>query len=338
MASISRREWLLAGGATCGVALFGRCPAAESPPEKHGVIVLDDADETNRGKKEYGDSLSVYDSEGALAFRATNLNMCQTLCSSRRIAVNSRLGHIWVAESVGNRLIQFDLNGNLLKEIADVSPWAIAIDPDSDDLWVAISTDHISRGSVSKFDSAGKRLFDYAGLSATDIVFDSQSKALWLGVDRLSKISLDGRTVYSEKVAHYCAASLAYDAKRDLTWAATRRHPDVPASANRLMAFDANGRKYDFDLGSDYAYRIAVNSMAGPVWVVSFGKSVLRFDPEKNERLEYDVPAIAAEVEVGTDNLWVVTKNETIKMTPDGQTPVKIKNPAPTEVAWIATY
>src|SRR5215213_9028537 len=158
----------------------------KSAPKPGGVFVLDDCDPVYQGKAAYGDNLSYIDGAGKLVFRVTGLNTCQMIGSNRQIAYDGRRGHVWVAECVAAQIRKFDLEGEELLVRKDIKPSAIAVDPETGNLWVVRSNGRIDGGDVAVLDPRGKEVaaHDAGGF---DIAYDGKGKAFWVAGKDLTK-------------------------------------------------------------------------------------------------------------------------------------------------------
>lgn len=165
-------------------------PVVLVPPG--GVIVLDDCDETYTGKAKYEDNLTFLDNAGKLRTRINGLNMCQEIGSTHRIAVDPERKNVWVAETVGRRLVRYDFEGKELSATADVQSSAVAVDPDSGNAWVASATE------LKVYSSKGDLLASHS-VPGYDIAYDGKSKAFWVVGKELIKVSLAGSSYRDNK-------------------------------------------------------------------------------------------------------------------------------------------
>src|SRR6516225_2376560 len=90
-------------------ATAGGKPAPRGKPG--GIVVLDNCDPEYKGKETYEDNLSFLDAGGKLRSRVSGLNIAEEIGSPHRVAVDAERERVWVAEMVGNRLLQYDLAG-----------------------------------------------------------------------------------------------------------------------------------------------------------------------------------------------------------------------------------
>src|SRR5207249_3413900 len=125
------------------------------------LVVLDDCDPEYKDKESYADNLTLFDRQGKLAFRSSGLNNCQEIGSPHRIAFDAARERLWVSEVVGQRLLQYDLNGKEVLVVPDVPASAIALDPATGRLWVLRSAGQIGKGSTDVYDHLGKLVADY---------------------------------------------------------------------------------------------------------------------------------------------------------------------------------
>src|SRR5262249_41782840 len=162
------------------LVVFSSAQAAPALPgsKAGGVFVLDDCDPDYEGKATYADNLSYIDGSGKLVFRVSGLNTCQMIGSNRQIAYDAARGKVWVAECVAHQIRKYDLEGKELLVLKDIKPGAIALDPETGNLWAVRSTGQIDRGDLAVFSPAGKELAVHS-VSGWDLAYDPKSKAFW---------------------------------------------------------------------------------------------------------------------------------------------------------------
>jgi len=124
---------------------------AADPPAKTGVLVFDNCDNQYKGKAKYEDNLTFVDSSGEQVFRISGFNNCESIGSSRMIAVDSPRNSIWVVENVAHRIRRFDFSGKETLAIPLIHGSAIAVDPDSGHLWAFSGDGHIGKGKTVVF-------------------------------------------------------------------------------------------------------------------------------------------------------------------------------------------
>src|SRR5262249_42776360 len=152
------------------------------------ILVLDDCDEQYRGKDAYEDNLTLLDFTGKQRFRLSGFNNCQSIGSSRMIATDPARKAIWVLENVAHRIRRFDLAGKETLTIAGVHGSAIAVDPETGNVWALVGEGGIGSGKTVVFDDQGGEVASHA-ISGWDIVYDPKSKAFWIAEKKLTKIS-----------------------------------------------------------------------------------------------------------------------------------------------------
>lgn len=311
----------------------------QQEPEHGGVIVLDDCDPVYHHKETYGDNLTFLDGSGKLRQRISGFNICQEIGSPHRIAVDAGRKRVWVTETVGRRLLQYDLEGKELLAVRDIQAVALAVDSATGNLWVARSTGRIGEGSTEVYDATGRRLatHDFRGF---DISYDKKSKAFWLVEQQLLKVTLEGKVLVRKDIAKWCAVSVAVDQKTGAVWVLRRAvEPPNKDDGNHLLGFDNDGKLlHTIPLDDRTPIRVAVDSRDGAVWVTNAGKSVLRFSSGGQMEAEYKFPALTVEVGRASGTAWVVTQEEILKIDREGKVHGRTKHKAKTSMAWIASY
>jgi DNA-binding beta-propeller fold protein YncE len=297
-----------------------------------GVFVLDDCDPDFQGKAEYRDNLSYYDGTGKLVFRVSGLNTCQMIGSNRQIAHDSARGHVWVAESVAGQVRKFDLDGKELLAIKDVKPTAIAVDPDTGNLWVLRTAGPID---VAVFDMKGKPIATHVA-AGFDLAYDRKSKAFWVAGKDLTKLSAaDGKQLAQTPISTWSASSLAVHQDTGRVWVGVRQHAQVAGSSNQLLALDQNGKQvHAIDLGDRSPFNVTVDARTGAAWVSLIRSRLRRYSPEGELTMDRDIPAITAHADQATGDVWVVTKDEVLRMTARGEIKKRVKHAAESLQAW----
>jgi DNA-binding beta-propeller fold protein YncE len=343
--SFSRRAFLGLGAAALTAAAVPALPdLARAVPARRprrsapsGVIVLDDCDPDYKGKAAYEDNLSFFSAAGKLEARVSGLNVCEEIGSPHRIAVDVARQRVWVTETVGHRLLQFDLAGKQLRAIPNVQAYGVAVEPATGRVWVAGRTGRNPREAVRVFDQAGRELATHL-LPCYDLVHDPRSNAFWMVERDLLKVSPAGEVLVRQKVAQWFAVSVAVNPKTGAVWLVTRKHPQV-VSKNELLGFRNDGTLlHRVPLGDRTPFRVAVDARDGTVWVTDHGKAVLRFSAAGKLEAEHKLSALTAEVEAETGNLWVVTGTELLNVNRKGEVLLRARHRKSTTQAWIAAF
>jgi outer membrane protein assembly factor BamB len=157
--------------------------AAKSPR----VLVLDDCDEDYQNPP-FEDAVLAFDSAGQLVYRVGGLNVCQSVGAHRMISVSAD-GKFFVArESVGRRLLAYDMaSGDLLWSVPGRFHSAAVVNGKV----CALTSDGTIYGSKAfLLDERGTviRTCDVKGL---DVVADPNGQFLWvIGAD-IKKCDMD---------------------------------------------------------------------------------------------------------------------------------------------------
>jgi DNA-binding beta-propeller fold protein YncE len=314
--------------------------AAPAPTDRGkptgGVIVLDNCDPEYDGKATYEDNLTFLHASGKLRARVSGLNVCEEVGSPNRVAIDVTRKRVWVAETVGHRLLQYDLDGKEQLVIRDVNASALAVDPATGNVWVAAQTNRVRQLDV--YDAAGKRLKSH-DVSAYDLAYDAKSKAMWAVEKYLRKLSLDGKTLVRKHVADWFAVSVAVNNSTGDVWTVSRRYSDK-LGANALLGFDNDGKaRVTAKLADDaIPFRVAVNPRDGSVWVVNIRRSLLHYDSKGKRIAEHKLEALTVAAKPGSDNVWIVTQTEILDMDSKGKVVGRTPLRAKTSQAWIAAY
>jgi len=301
-----------------------------------GVFVLDDCDPDYQGKATYADNLSYIDGSGKLVFRVSGLNTCQMIGSNRQVSYDAARGHVWVAESVGHQIRKFDLDGKELLVVKDVKPGAIALDPESGNLWAMRSTGAIDGGDLVVLSPTGKELAVH-NVSGWDLAYDAKGKAFWAAGKDLVKVSLEGKELVRKNVSTWSASCLAVHADTGRVWVAAREHPQVAGSRNEILSFDNNGdHKHTIPFGERSPFHLTIDKKTGAAWVTDFRTAVRRYDADGKLEVDRKIDALCAHADPATGELWVVTQEETVRMSATGEIVKRVKHAGKTSQAWVA--
>jgi DNA-binding beta-propeller fold protein YncE len=317
--------------------------AVAAPPPKEsekrtGILILDNCDDQYQGKQAYQDNLTLLDRTGKQLFRVSGFNNCESIGSSRMVVADGARKCMWVIENVAHRIRRFDLTGKETLAIPGVHGSAIAVDPETGNVWALAGEGAIGKGKTVVYNDKGKEVASY-GISGWDIAYDRKAKAFWIAERKLTKITAaKGEVVCSVDISTWCASSVAVDPRSGAVWVAVREHTQVAGSSNRLLKLDADGKELvAIDLGQKNPFRVSVDPKNGSVWVAHFRKSVERFSAEGKSEAEHPVEALAVQVDPTGGNAWVVTPTEVLKMTPKGEVTKRVKHAGKTSQAWIAS-
>jgi sugar lactone lactonase YvrE len=304
-----------------------------------GVLVLDDCDPDFKGKQNYEDNLTYYDATGNVVFRISGLNICESIGSNHMIAADSDRGCIWLLENVGKQIHKYDRQGKELLVIPNVKANAIAIDPESGNLWVILSNGTIHGNKTDVYDPQGKLLLTYL-VSGFDLVYDKNEKAFWFAGPKLTKIDArNGHVLFQEEITTWCASSVAVCPTTGTVWVALRQHPNVRDSKNELVAFNNHGvAKQRIELGDATPFHVSVDNQDGWVWVTLMHVGVRRYSPSGILKAVQTLPAIATESDPTTGDAWLVTTEEVIRLNPDGDMLFRKKHKSKTGQAWATAF
>lgn len=303
-----------------------------------GVIVLDNCDPEFKDRAAYEDNLTSIDAQGKLVFRVAGLNNCESIGSNHMIATDAARGWIWIAENVGHNLRKFDRTGKELVIVRGTEASALAVDPDTGNLWALTSKGTIYGDKTVVFDSSGKQLATY-DVSGYDISYDAKDKAFWIAGKNIAKISASkGEIFFQKQITTWCASSIAVHPGTGKVWIAVRRHPQVANSINELLIFDNDGAlKHQVPLGDAIPFRVSVEARTGAGWVTNMRRGVQRYAPDGKLEFEHPVEALAAH---GTEqgDVWVATPDATFLLSGRGELLQSIRHKSRTSQAWIAGW
>ena len=306
-------------------------------PRSGGVLVLDDCDADFWGKAFHEDRLTLVDSEGRQAFRSSGFNNCQAIGSSRAVTTDPRRRCVWTVENRAGRLRRFDLAGVETVAVEGVRASALAVDPETGNVWVLESQAWVAGGKTVVYDERGAKVASH-GTKGWDIVYDKTAKAFWVADKDLTKVSAaDGKVLVSVPVSTWCASSVDVDPKSGAAWVAVREHPQVAGSKNRLLKFGPKGEELAaVDLGKKVPFRVSVDPKDGSVWVAHLRQSVERFSGEGKSLADHPLTALAVQADPAGGDAWVATDTEVVRLTRRGEVTSRLSHAGKTSQAWIA--
>lgn len=303
-----------------------------------GIIVLDNCDPIFKDKDKYEDNVTVIDSVGKLKFRIKGFNSSQTIGGMRKIAIDSTRISFWVFEDAAYRIRKFDFDGKESLTINDIRCSAIAVNPETGHLWVVTTPRGFGTGPTVVYDRGGKLIATYDEANGTDIVYDKKDKAFWIAGKELTKVSaVNGKVLVRKTIATWTASSLDVDSRTGDVWVGIRMHPQVAGSDDRLMKLDSTGKEVvSVGLEGNSPWQVSADSTDGSVWVAA-GKMIRHYSKDGKLVFEKEHRSYGVQVEPGGKDVWVVTPDETQKMTSKGEITFRIPHASKTIQAWIAS-
>ena len=313
-------------------------PVPRQPPKSSGILVLDDCDPKFDGKGKYDDHLTLFTQAGREAFRLGGFNNHAWSDGHRMMAADAARKCVWVIGNVEGPLRRIDLeSGKETLSIPKVVGPAVAVDPETGNVWAVENPGQLGQGKTVVYDPSGKHVVTYK-VSGGDIVYDRKAKAFWIAEEKLTKITAAGEVAFSVDLNNSCdAASVDVDATSGAAWVAVPKRPRVAASGNVLLKFDADGKELlRIDLGDKPPARVSADPTDGGVWVTRAGESVERFSAKGKSEVVHTLEALAVQVDPAGGDIWVVTPTEVLRMTAKGVVAAKAKLDGKTPRAWIA--
>jgi hypothetical protein len=331
---------ILAAGVAClCISVAIAAPISEEDARGSGILVLDNCDDQYEDQDEYHDNLTMFGSYGKQRFRVSGFNNCQLIGSFHLIATDRKRECVWVLENVAMRIRRFNLAGKETQSIPNVRASAIAIDPDTGNVWALTNINAIDAGATVVFSPEGKVVARH-NVCGWDIVYDPKAKAMWTAGKDLTKIDVKtGAVSLATPIALWCSSSIDVDPNTGDVWVAVREHPEVLGSSNQLLKFNADGKELvAIPMGEKSPFRVSVDSVNASVWVANFKKSVERYSSEGALEKEIAIAALAVQVDPAGGDAWVVTPTETVRVAPKGTVKRRVEHAAKTESAWITPF
>jgi len=281
------------------------------------VAVLDDCDPDFKGKNEYQDTVTVYDTEGVERSRFVGLNTCETVGGNHAIAWNTVDRSLWAVELVGHRLLKFDEQVRLVWGKDELEASALAADPKTGNVWILTSEGTISGAQVLVLDATGQVVHRW-DVGALDIAYSEHDDCFWLAGKTVVKLSRGGDVLFATPDAFaWVAVSVAVNDLDGSAWVAERWHSQVAGSRDRLFAFEPDGRvRKEVDLEYRSVMSVAVDSERQCVWVGTF-QGVLKFSLTGELLVDVPIAGFSLAVEPDTGYVWVGSRSGLCRL--DGQ-------------------
>jgi len=217
----------------------------------YGILLLDNSDPESERRDQYDDRLYLLDSGGNVEGAVSGFNICETIGASHVLAVDEKRKTLWVAENVGGRLWHFDLKtGMLLQRIPDLKASALAIDPDTGNIWVVLSGGWIGKGNIKVVSPSGRTKAEYK-IPGFDIAYSKRDKSFWVVGKNIYKVDIKGNILgqITGQIL-FTAVSVSVDQKTGNAWVVVRAHSQVPDSKPELLVVSKNVEiKQRIDLG-----------------------------------------------------------------------------------------
>lgn len=320
---------------------FSQTPAALVNPGLGGIFVLDDCDREFKGKDRYEDNLTLLDATGKTRVRVGGLNGCQAVGSHHLVAADAQRQCVWVSEIAAGCIKRFDLSGKMTLTIPLKGAGAIALHPETGNLWAVVSDGTIYGTKTVVFDEQGQELTSYEEVTGSDIVYDRTENAFWTVGKNVTKVfATDGLVDFSHRVAEWCAVSVDIDTQSGAAWVGVRKHPQVAGSKNQLVKFSRHGKLLTtVELGEKGPFSVSVGPHHGDVWMANFRRSVERFSAEGKHLGSHPIKALAVLARgAGKEAegvVWAVTETELIKADAQGKVLMKTELAGKTGQAWL---
>lgn len=285
------------------------------------VLLLADSDPSFETTIPHHDNLIAYDIDGHEMWRKSAFNLAGSATNSH-LASDAARNRIYCGENVGNKLWALDSTGQPFWCVSEIAADCVMVDPMTGNIWCSGSGNY-EFGETVIFSPDGEELFALP-FRAIDMAYDPISDAFWLVGYQIFKISRDGTLQLREKVAGWCASSIAPNPRDGRAWIVERGHPDMSESRNRLWLRSSDG---------DVLKEIVLpdgQSPGGVVWLTEHegllsdyksGISLVSVEGELKQILEMPIRSLATH-DTG-EQVWLTTPTN-LKRIVDGKAVVDV--------------
>jgi hypothetical protein len=331
---ISRRAILARGASALTLAaVSGRSPCLADDKEKPALVILDDCDLANPIPGPGGDGVRLLSAGGKTLWSTKGLNNLQTSWGNRGVAIDPRRGRIYIRELIARRVTAFDLAGKVVYRFEDADVSGMAVDPVTGHLWCT------GRRGTIVLDAKGGRIARHEQIGV-DIDYDLSSRSFWIAGRKVQRVDGDGKpTLKDGPTATWSFASVAAAPMAGGAWVVERSHPQFEGSISQLLfvASDGNVLKR-VNRPARSPFGVACETKMSTAWLVDHFRAVIRVPLDGDAVDELDIPAVAVSVGPTSDQIWVTTTKEAIRLDSEGRIIGKFPLGAPSLQSWIAAF
>ena len=283
------------------------------------IAVLDDADPIYEGKKNYEDTLTMYNAQGQQVWQYVGINTCETVGGNHEV-LSTADRNIWIVELVGSRLLRFNESGELVWQKDNAHPCALAADPKTSNIWMLTGSDTIYGDKLLVLDPSGSKTLAEWKFGAFDIAYSRHDDCFWLVGKKVLKVSRDGNILYqSPGEFAWLAVSVGVNDKDGSVFVVERRHTQVAGSQDKLHILAPDGserRAVNIEGGLPFA--VAVDSMRGCAWLATNDR-VLKVDVDGRIRLTAPVSSFSICIEPDTGYVWAAGRKGVYRLDQNGR-------------------
>jgi hypothetical protein len=331
---VSRRAMLARGA--CAVALAaasGRSRCLADDKEKPALVILDDCDLANPIPGPGGDGVRLLSAEGKTLWSTKGLNTLQTSGGNHGVAIDPRRGRIYVRELVSRRVTAFDLAGRVVYRVEDADVSGMAVDPITGHLWCT------GRRGTIVVDAKGGRIAKHEQIGL-DIDYDLSSRSFWIAGHKLHRLDRDGKpTLKDGPTATWSFVSVSAAPMAGGAWVVERSHPQFEGSISQLLFVESDGNVLKrVNRPARSPFGVACETKTSTAWLVDHFRAVIRVPLDGDAVEELDIPAVAVSVGPTSDQIWVTTVKEAIRLDSEGRIIGKFPLGARSLQSWIAAF
>jgi hypothetical protein len=303
------------------------------------VIVLDDCDPNFQfDVHSRDDALRLFSADGKEIRRVGGLNNCQNIAMNHGVALDPQRGRIYARELVAHCVTATDLAGKIVWRVEQIRASAMAVDPDSGDLWCLVDDGSIENGELVVLDIKGNRRARHP-IRGVDIAYDPVDQAFWVVGKDLARIDRHGTELL--KISNFAAwtcTSVAPIPGAGEAWLAERKHPQVAGSRSRLVRVSTKGEIRQTVERDDWnPFGVACEPGTRQAWVVDLGKALVRVPRGEAPREPIPIPALAVAIGGESGQIWVATPDQILRLK-FGVAVVKIALGKPSGQVWLAAF
>lgn len=309
-------------------------PRAKEPPPS-GLLVLAHRSE-QPGNVPSQHDLHGLDASGKVVLTVPGFNTHPQIGNYPLIALDAKRSWVWVVEGGLSRIRKFDRKGKELLAFKHEEVICVAVDPETGNLWALTTNWSRFAQRTVVYDPKGNEVARY-DIKGYTIAYDPTAKGFWLAGDqRLIRVIAATGRVEVETTLKGWATSLAVHPKSGKVWVATR---GFPQDENWLLGYDNDGKLKHSVLFTDKTpFHVSTNPRSGAVWLTLLHHSVRRYSPEGKLKAEHKLGALAALADLTSDDVWVVTKKEILRLAPEGKILKDISLRGELAAAWVAGW
>ena len=298
------------------------------------VVVLDNCDPNFKGQGPHGDAIRFLTEDGTEKFVLAGLNNAESVGCNHRVVLDPDRFRVYVCEDVKQRVSAIDSSGKLLFASEIVDARAMAVDPQTGNLWCLVGRS-FDKGEAMVLDLDGNHVATHP-INGIDIAYSPYDQTFWAVGYPITKFDREGRILVQKPRKGWARVCVAPDPGDGGVWVAERDHPNVSGSVNRLLRLDRKGDLlHEVPLGIRDPFTVAYDSENRLVWVGG-GNLLSRVSLDGDMLPPLAISARSITISATTGAVWVGTDREILRLNSNGEFDIRYSFPRGSSQSWLA--